>query len=236
VCDIRASCADADCYNKLRYGLRAGILNLRTYWFSYGLHTVKGIISRWAPADDTIGSILANPKNNPSEYTDFVCEQTNLGPTQELELFRPDKTLGNVENLWRLISAMAKFENSADFTFPRGEFLEALKLVQPGFTTSDVPSPSSEAKPVAVTTADKDVLNALEDPLKDLSNQVLQKLKLTTTYELIELLLNRRPTPMPPEDRPVDPSTVSSTSRPDEFVLNERVTAKANGHQLIPTQ
>jgi|SRR5215467_4833978 len=58
------------------YGLRAAVMTMRSYWFKYALNTVAEILSRWAPANDTIGSIPGAPKNSPKEYTGFVWAES----------------------------------------------------------------------------------------------------------------------------------------------------------------
>jgi peptidoglycan hydrolase-like protein with peptidoglycan-binding domain len=118
------------------YGLRAAVMTMRSYWFKYGLNTVAEILSRWAPADDTIGSIPGAPKNSPKEYTGFVCGRIRVGPNEDLALFHPDKRLNNLTNLQGLVEAMAEFENYVGFDVPDTEFEKALFLVEPDHTTS----------------------------------------------------------------------------------------------------
>lgn len=180
------------------WGLRAAIINLRTYWFAYGLRTVRDIIGRWAPADDTLGSVAGNPHNSPSEYTDFVCQQGDFRPGQNLELFRPNKAFDNVGNLERLVVAMTKFENFREFTFPRREFADALRLVEPGLvatgsshadgnangtsTSADLPRPVPTPTPNGADPADT-LLEEFSEPLR-------RRLMQTNAYELIKLLLH----------------------------------------------
>lgn len=111
------------------WGIRAAILTLRAYWFSHGLRTVAGILSRWAPDSDTVGSIPGAPANSPDEYTRFVCDRMCVGPNDNLRLFKTDKSLNNLDNLNRLISAMAEYENYIDFKIPDGEFERAVSLL-----------------------------------------------------------------------------------------------------------
>src|SRR5687768_2581771 len=54
------------------YGVRAGILLLRTYFLTHNLQTILEILSRWAPVTDTIGSQPGADPNNPTEYAIFV--------------------------------------------------------------------------------------------------------------------------------------------------------------------
>ncbi|MEO5913309.1 MAG: peptidoglycan-binding protein [Luteolibacter sp.] len=113
------------------WGLRAAIMTLRTYWFSYGLRTIAGILNRWAPASDTIGTIAGAPQNNPSEYAAFVALRMRISAGQDLQLFHPDKRLNDVTNLKALVEAMAEFENYRGFDVPEMEFVKAVYLVDP---------------------------------------------------------------------------------------------------------
>lgn len=52
------------------WGIRAICKILQTYASSYGITTVRGIVSRWAPPSE----------NNTKAYVDSVCRQTGLRP------------------------------------------------------------------------------------------------------------------------------------------------------------
>ena len=58
------------------YGVRAGIILLRSYFFKHNLRTIAEILSRWAPATDTVGSLPNAPRNSPLEYSTFVSGRT----------------------------------------------------------------------------------------------------------------------------------------------------------------
>src|SRR5688500_10842783 len=60
------------------YGVRAGIMLLRTYFFTHNLRTIAEILARWAPATDTIGSVPGGPKNSPLEYSTFVAGRMGI--------------------------------------------------------------------------------------------------------------------------------------------------------------
>lgn len=111
------------------YGIRAGIVLLRTYWFKYNLRTIAAILSRWAPASDTVGSLPGAPKNSPAEYSRFVSKRVGVGPTVPLNLFRPDRSLQNVKQLKAVVEAMAAYEIGGGFDVPDQEFERALFLV-----------------------------------------------------------------------------------------------------------
>ena len=139
------------------WGLRAAILNLRTYWFSYSLHSIITILSRWAPADDTIGSLKGNPKNDPLDYANFVAERMKIDRTADLQLFHSDKTLNNVENLRNLIKAMAEMENYNGFVVPNSEFDAAVQLIcddsaTPTAHAATAKTPDAKTSAMAATT------------------------------------------------------------------------------------
>lgn len=75
-----------------RYGIRAMARVLDTYATDYGLNTVAGIISRWAPAHE----------NPTSAYAQFVADALGVGVEQPINVMA--KRAG-------LIAAMIEFEN-----------------------------------------------------------------------------------------------------------------------------
>ncbi len=204
------------------WGLRAAIINLRTYWFSYGLHSTIAILSRWAPVDDTIGSLKGNPKNDPVAYANFVSTRTKLDPKADLQLFHPNRTLDNVENLRNLIKAMAEMENYSGFTFPDAEFDAAVKLVRDGTsaptanatkTTDAKPSPAAPAATTktatapadgAGTTASSNAIGTSGNLLADLNDDLRQKLGKLTALDLLKLLSVPASTPEIRRALPVD--------------------------------
>ena len=111
------------------WGIRAGIVLLRTYWFTHNLRTIAAILSRWAPATDTVGSLPGAPKNSPAEYSRFVAKRVGIGPNDKLRLFHPDRTLCDVRQLKALFEAMAAYEIGGGFDTPDQEFERALYLV-----------------------------------------------------------------------------------------------------------
>ena len=111
------------------WGTRAAIVTLRTYWTKHRKHTVAEILSRWAPVTDTIGSIPGAPPNSPVEYARFVEKRTGLAPNQELRLFDFDAEVWSATQLYKLVAAMAEYENYAGYHLPQGTFLAALDKV-----------------------------------------------------------------------------------------------------------
>lgn len=109
-------------------GIRAGIITLRTYWRTHNLRTVAGILARWAPSTDTIGSIPGAPPNSPADYARFVQSRTGIAPNDRLMTFHDDGTVRSADQLFGLVEAMASYENSAGLRLPREVFDRGLAL------------------------------------------------------------------------------------------------------------
>lgn len=114
-------------FPSMGWGIRAAIITLRSYYLKHGLCNVASILSRWAPASDTIGSIPGAPPNSPKEYTEFVCRHSGLGATTNLELFSPDGEINSWATLQLLLAAMAKYENHPTFSLSDKDINFALK-------------------------------------------------------------------------------------------------------------
>jgi hypothetical protein len=110
-------------------GLRAGILNLRAYWTRHNKRSIAAILSRWAPASDTIGSLPGAPPNSPLAYSRFVEARVGIGATAPLSIFDNTGAVRDAEQLYRLVAAMAAYENHASLVLPRAIFDEALSLI-----------------------------------------------------------------------------------------------------------
>lgn len=85
-------------------GIRAAARTFCAKWY-HGKTTLEQIISEWAPADDTIGSIPGNPPNSPTEYIQFVQGRSSMVPDQEIG----NPTMFPAQ-LFRILKAMARFE------------------------------------------------------------------------------------------------------------------------------
>lgn len=114
------------------YGVRAGILLLRSYFFKHNLRTVAEILARWAPASDTIGSLPGAPQNSPKEYATFVAGRMGISYNQKLDIFNEDKSIGNIAQLRELFFAMAAYEVGGGFKVPLKDFNAGLELIEPG--------------------------------------------------------------------------------------------------------
>ncbi|WP_445497823.1 structural protein [Photorhabdus sp. SF281] len=78
------------------YGIRAMIKILYNYNRKYGLKTVKGIISRWAPPNE----------NNTDGYINCVCKDTDVTRDQVVDVF-------NQAFMTKLIKAVITVENGS---------------------------------------------------------------------------------------------------------------------------
>jgi murein DD-endopeptidase MepM/ murein hydrolase activator NlpD len=117
------------------YGVRAGILQLRSYFFKHNRRTIAEILARWAPESDTLGSLPGMPPNSPAKYSAFVAERMGIDFNRKLDIFNEDKSVGNIARLRDLFFAMAAYENRG-FEVPVEDFNAGLELVQPGVTTA----------------------------------------------------------------------------------------------------
>lgn len=77
-----------------RWGIRAIARLLITYQDKYSLNTVRGIISRWAPASD----------NNTAAYIRHVCQLTGMGEDEPLDVH-------DYEDVEPLVKAIIRHEN-----------------------------------------------------------------------------------------------------------------------------
>lgn len=63
-------------FKSMEYGLRAMFRLINTYGKKYGIYTIEGIISRWAPPSDN---------NNTEDYIEAVCKRTGLDRKTRIE-------------------------------------------------------------------------------------------------------------------------------------------------------
>lgn len=135
------------------YGVRAGILLLRTYFRKHNLRTIAGILARWAPASDTIGSLPGAPPNSPKEYSEFVSGRMGIGPNEQLKLFDEEGDIEELGQLKDLFFAMAAFEigkvNGKLFKVPEKDFAAGVELIEPGIKASGTESTDIVGNPVA---------------------------------------------------------------------------------------
>lgn len=82
-------------FDTMENGIRAIAKILKNYQLKYGINTIEGIITRWAP-----------PKENPTEkYITFICKKTNIPRNRKLDLTKDE------DSLYKIIDAIIHFEN-----------------------------------------------------------------------------------------------------------------------------
>jgi len=86
-------------FSTMELGVRAAAVLIRNYQTRYGLRTVRGIVSRWAP----------KVENNVSAYVASVVRHSGLEPDERLDL-------NDARVLVRLIRAMARHENGVELS------------------------------------------------------------------------------------------------------------------------
>lgn len=110
-------------------GLRAAIIDLRSKFVRRGLKTLMDIMKRYAPDDDTVGSIAGNPQNDPAAYARFVAQRAGVTATEKLTIFREDGSIWNRRQLKTVVEAMVRYENGFDIPIPDSVFDEAISLM-----------------------------------------------------------------------------------------------------------
>ncbi|TDB42036.1 structural protein [Photorhabdus luminescens] len=78
------------------YGIRAIVKVIRNYNRKYGINTVSGIISRWAPHNE----------NNTDAYINHVCKDTEVTGDQVVDVF-------NKAFMTKLIKSVITMENGS---------------------------------------------------------------------------------------------------------------------------
>lgn len=84
-------------FTSMEYGYRAAFITIRNYINKYGLSTVSGIISRWAP----------NTENNTNGYIQRVCQLSGLYANSVVD---PD----DKDTMRKLVYAMSIVENGSN--------------------------------------------------------------------------------------------------------------------------
>ena len=81
-------------FTKIEWGIRAALVNLRTYIRRDHIDTIRGIICKWAPASDG---------NHTENYIQRVSDRTGIPHTQHIQY-------NDRHNLCRIAWAMAEVE------------------------------------------------------------------------------------------------------------------------------
>ena len=83
-------------FQTMAWGFRAAFRLLRTYRVQHGCHSIKSIISRFAPTCE----------NNTEAYIKFVSKRVGVSP--DFQIAGRDKDL-----IFRIVKAMSTFENGS---------------------------------------------------------------------------------------------------------------------------
>lgn len=97
------------------WGVRALLILIRKYRFSYGLDSVSRIISRFAPSSE----------NDTVSYIKYVCNALGVSPDEELNL--DFFFFAEFSQLYKLCHAICFIESNVDLSI--AEFRHALSLV-----------------------------------------------------------------------------------------------------------
>lgn len=92
-------------YDAMSNGIRALAKNLRAYFEAHGLNTIRGIITRWAPAAD---------HNNTDAYIAAVSETCDVGPDAKLNVLEPDTMYWIVVGIGEHENGRAEFQSLVD--------------------------------------------------------------------------------------------------------------------------
>ncbi|WP_300749215.1 structural protein P5 [uncultured Alistipes sp.] len=101
-------------FRTMAWGYRAMFVLLHTYQVRYGIKTLRGMISRWAPPTE-------NPTDN---YLASVAHDTGQPPDEQLD------TLDG-ERMQRIVAAMSRVENGV--AARREEIAEGWRLFRTDF-------------------------------------------------------------------------------------------------------
>ena len=98
-------------FETMAHGYRAAYIIIRNYIRKYGLNTVAGIITRWAP----------NNENNTTGYISSVCAQTGFIPGTIID---PN----DASQMQDLVAAMSVVENGSLYPVPYNALIEGWNL------------------------------------------------------------------------------------------------------------
>jgi hypothetical protein len=136
-------------FDDAMYGFAAGASLLWTYQHTHKLQTLRQIFNRWAPPDDTVGSLPGNPANQPNVYASFVAKKCGVSDTAPLALFLHSGGVLAKDLLLRLILAMAHYECGKPWPEPQ-DAERGIALYQN--TQADSPEDTAKPEPPAPPT------------------------------------------------------------------------------------
>lgn len=106
------------------YSARGVCRVLAKYQIHRGCQTIQQMIARYAPADDTVGSVAGAPPNQPSAYADFIGKRTGWSVDRPKIFFQDDGRPLKGFDLQTLLAAMVSMECFAGCVYPL-EFIES---------------------------------------------------------------------------------------------------------------
>lgn len=99
-------------FKTMELGIRALMINVRTYMNRDGLNTIEKIMHKWAPPSD----------NNPTEaYIEYVSKETGVDAKRIVKFEKPF--------IVKLAKALCEFENGKSDLFTKNLFERAWNLV-----------------------------------------------------------------------------------------------------------
>lgn len=122
-------------FDDVPHGCRCLIKNLEAKYNS-GKLTLLAIISSWAPADDTQGSIPGKSANDPGTYASTVAQWTGYDIYQDLRLFMPDRKIRSYDRLLQVCRGIERYEEGKAWVFET-DWLEGLRLYTRDFVLKE---------------------------------------------------------------------------------------------------
>ena len=120
------------------YSARAFSRILRSYHYRHDIRSVNGIIQRYAPAHDCIGSLrtCAQGKNMTGAYSTAVASSLEINPNSDLGLF---DELGRVhyDHMMTIMTTMAKWEMGQNYRVDEALIREGMVMEVDDFRQAD---------------------------------------------------------------------------------------------------
>jgi len=96
-------------FSDIKFGIRAAVINLRTYYKRDGLTSVSKIINKWAPPIE----------NHTANYIKFVADEIGYNSIDILP-YTPDVFAS-------LVSSMSAMENGKSYRIPKSDVLNVIE-------------------------------------------------------------------------------------------------------------
>lgn len=186
------------------HGIRAMAVNLTTYQDKYGINTVEGIVSRWAPATE----------NNTEAYVRAVAKAAGVKPDEAIDLHKP-------ATMTAILRAMVKHENGqdpySDATVSRGvrAALGGEALPTPQEQAADAPKPMERITVEAPRATGNPAVDALSwQDRQTLANQAHAEIQRRQAETRADVQARAQDAEAKAQDGILDPKPITR----DEFV------------------